>query len=727
MTRAQRVLYKKRKEYCENTSTFRDSRRAGTRDPPNQPLGRAPRPHIASGGLCIPARPHHSSSVASVSLVASHLSSTGPPHPNRRPQACERALHGLRREREPCAMEALLRPAQHEGLHVPFGPKPFGPGDGRFSSPNLLTDGADLFYGYSSHPFGRGLVPPSSPSPRAASRSRSSSTPSPRTASGSRSSSDTGSVVDDGDDALAAAEHSARLSRLALQYQETAGRYRLCFSHLADTSDEAVALRQENDQLRVANGDLMNRIVMVGGKHSSAIALADDFRRLNLAEEQARAMARAMPPPPSPPAVMRPVPAVLPKSISVRSSGYLKMNPSGKHRVSKTTDAGSQRVFVGMDGSAKGDENKDAKKEQGAGGLEFEVYNQGMFKTELCNQWEETGACSYGDHCQFAHGITELRPVIRHPRYKTEVCRMMLAGILCPYGHRCHFRHSITPSDGHLLHRSSPTVSITMSLSKVKQNGDKNKAYSSVLGVGDDSPAALARLALQYQEAAGRYHLFLSHLVDTTYGEVALRRENDLLRSATVDLVRRIVLVGGKHSSAIALADELRRLTHADQQAMPPPPLPPFVMRPVPAETPKSISIRSAVYLKMKQSGKHRVSKTTDADAQRVFVGMDGAAKEEGKKGAKEELGAGGLEFEVYTQGMFKTELCNKWEATGACSYGDLCQFAHGIAQLRPVIRHPRYKTKVCRTVLTGILCPYGHRCHFRHSITPADGHLLRP
>ncbi|TVU20235.1 hypothetical protein EJB05_36435, partial [Eragrostis curvula] len=484
-------------------------------------------------------------------------------------------------------MEALLRPAQHEGLHVPFGPKPYGPGDGRFSSPNLLTDGADLFYGYSSHPFGRGLVPPSSPSPRATSRSRSSSTPSPRTASGSRSSSDTGSVVDDGDDALAAAEHSALLSRLALQYQETAGRYRLCFSHLADTSDEAVALRQENDQLRVANGDLMNRIVMVGGKHSSAIALADDFRRLNLAEEQARAMARAMPPPPSPPAVMRPVPAVLPKSISVRSSGYLKMNPSGKHRVSKTTDAGSQRVFVGMDGSAKGEEKKDAKKEQGGAGLEFEVYNQGMFKTELCNQWEETGACSYGDHCQFAHGITELRPVIRHPRYKTEVCRMMLAGILCPYGHRCHFRHSITPSDGHLLHRSSPTVSITMSLSKVKQNGDKNK--------------------------------------------------------------------------------------------------------------------------------------------QRVFVGMDGAAKEEGKKGAKEEQGAGGLDFEVYTQGMFKTELCNKWEATGACSYGDLCQFAHGIAQLRPVIRHPRYKTKVCRTVLTGILCPYGHRCHFRHSITPADGHLLRP
>ncbi|KAL6571882.1 hypothetical protein OROHE_002751 [Orobanche hederae] len=49
------------------------------------------------------------------------------------------------------------------------------------------------------------------------------------------------------------------------------------------------------------------------------------------------------------------------------------------------------------------------------------VYNQWMFKTELCNKWQETGACRYGDHCQFAHGIGELCSVIRHPCYKTEL------------------------------------------------------------------------------------------------------------------------------------------------------------------------------------------------------------------------------------------------------------------------------------------------------------------
>nr|XP_027103024.1 zinc finger CCCH domain-containing protein 15-like [Coffea arabica] len=53
--------------------------------------------------------------------------------------------------------------------------------------------------------------------------------------------------------------------------------------------------------------------------------------------------------------------------------------------------------------------------------VELEVCNQRMFKTELRNKWQETGECPYGENCQFAHGIKELRPVLRHPRYKTEL------------------------------------------------------------------------------------------------------------------------------------------------------------------------------------------------------------------------------------------------------------------------------------------------------------------
>lgn len=100
-----------------------------------------------------------------------------------------------------------------------------------------------------------------------------------------------------------------------------------------------------------------------------------------------------------------------------------------------------QKVYVRVPGVNNGEKTE----EEAA--LELEVYNQGMFKTELCNKWQETGTCPYGDHCRFAHGITELRPVIRHPRYKTEVCRMIMTGGRCPYGHRCHFRHSLTQEE----------------------------------------------------------------------------------------------------------------------------------------------------------------------------------------------------------------------------------------------------------------------------------------
>merc|ERR1712035_193778 len=41
------------------------------------------------------------------------------------------------------------------------------------------------------------------------------------------------------------------------------------------------------------------------------------------------------------------------------------------------------------------------------------------FKTEFCRNFREKGSCMYGDHCQFAHGKTELRPdVVRHSKYK---------------------------------------------------------------------------------------------------------------------------------------------------------------------------------------------------------------------------------------------------------------------------------------------------------------------
>lgn len=68
--------------------------------------------------------------------------------------------------------------------------------------------------------------------------------------------------------------------------------------------------------------------------------------------------------------------------------------------------------------------------------------NSSRYKTELCRPFEESGTCKYGDKCQFAHGIHELRSLSRHPKYKTELCRTFHTIGFCPYGPRCHFIHN---------------------------------------------------------------------------------------------------------------------------------------------------------------------------------------------------------------------------------------------------------------------------------------------
>ncbi|KAL0381423.1 UNVERIFIED_CONTAM: Zinc finger CCCH domain-containing protein 39 [Sesamum angustifolium] len=225
-----------------------------------------------------------------------------------------------------------------------------------------------------------------------------------------------------------------------LEYQQLYNRYKLCLAQLHDSIEELDALRRDNESLRLSNADLSHRVALLYSRDR----LFSEFNRLNVASPSAAASRAAYPTATQPLTEHNRVErrsaerVPIPKSISVRSSGYLKMTQPGRdatgHKAVSQPAAALQRVCI-----------PGSKKEEEA--MEFDVYNQGMFKTELCNKWEETGACPYGKNCQYAHGIKELRPVIRHPRYKTEVCRMVLAGDICPYGHRCHFRHSLTEQE----------------------------------------------------------------------------------------------------------------------------------------------------------------------------------------------------------------------------------------------------------------------------------------
>ncbi|KAK2652274.1 hypothetical protein Ddye_012130 [Dipteronia dyeriana] len=220
-------------------------------------------------------------------------------------------------------------------------------------------------------------------------------------------------------------EQRLNRTRQVLEYQQLYDHYDICLSCLQDFNGEIETLRRENADLQLANTALLK-------------ILTSSFNYPNIKEVSAGEF--------SPKSVIEPNRSsqntnvlgrdhFLPKSNSVRTSGYMKANQPN------TTESDLIRSRV-----EKREEERNAS-------VEMELYNQGMWKTELCNKWEQTATCPYAQNCQFAHGITELQPIIRHPKYKTQVCKMVLYGDACPYGHRCHFRHSLTQQERLLLPR----------------------------------------------------------------------------------------------------------------------------------------------------------------------------------------------------------------------------------------------------------------------------------
>jgi butyrate response factor len=68
-----------------------------------------------------------------------------------------------------------------------------------------------------------------------------------------------------------------------------------------------------------------------------------------------------------------------------------------------------------------------------------------LYKTQLCNTFEEFGECKYCDNCQYAHGKHELREkpeIVRPSAYKTVRCKNYWSeNSICPYGEKCEFVH----------------------------------------------------------------------------------------------------------------------------------------------------------------------------------------------------------------------------------------------------------------------------------------------
>jgi len=93
------------------------------------------------------------------------------------------------------------------------------------------------------------------------------------------------------------------------------------------------------------------------------------------------------------------------------------------------------------------DKSRSGKKKYKKDALEFVDYeheykNDPKFKTELCKTFTDTGFCTYGNKCRFAHGREELfNKYSSHPKYRKSDCVTFHTNGYCNYGSRCHFRH----------------------------------------------------------------------------------------------------------------------------------------------------------------------------------------------------------------------------------------------------------------------------------------------
>uniref|UniRef100_A0A0P4WDE9 C3H1-type domain-containing protein n=1 Tax=Scylla olivacea TaxID=85551 RepID=A0A0P4WDE9_SCYOL len=124
---------------------------------------------------------------------------------------------------------------------------------------------------------------------------------------------------------------------------------------------------------------------------------------------------------------------------SMKSLNCLSLSSNGVKSIS--SDSGS--ISSPNEGSCKDSSIGSSKKVSTP-----RLSNPLRYKTELCRSFEESGDCRFGEACTFAHGLRELRAVLRHPRYKTDLCRTYHGAGYCQYGARCHFVHDPEEATG---------------------------------------------------------------------------------------------------------------------------------------------------------------------------------------------------------------------------------------------------------------------------------------
>lgn len=158
-------------------------------------------------------------------------------------------------------------------------------------------------------------------------------------------------------------------------------------------------------------------------------------------------------------------------------------------------------------------------------------------------------------------------------------------------------------------------------------------------------------------------------------------------------------------------------LSEGESQTPSPPPSPPLLSSPSPllssgeAEDPQDLGTTP------------RISRPPELSAD-AFVSVNRASgwNAATTRALMQKASSEDIEQQLTKQCLYKTELCRSFEETTKCRYGAKCQFAHGRAELRPVLRHPKYKTEICKTFQSTGSCPYSTRCRFIHLVPEESG-----
>eukprot|EP01012_Entosiphon_sulcatum_P015967 TRINITY_DN2093_c0_g1_i1.p1 TRINITY_DN2093_c0_g1~~TRINITY_DN2093_c0_g1_i1.p1 ORF type:complete len:403 (+),score=29.16 TRINITY_DN2093_c0_g1_i1:172-1380(+) len=300
-----------------------------------------------------------------------------------------------------------------------------------------------------------------------------------------------------------------------------------------------------------------------------------------------------------------------------------------------------------------------------------------LYKTKLCRNWLQSGACPYFQECQFAHGEQELQspgiPIAAalaaasgpaaalgavaaaailsnpalNPRFKTKLCTNWQQTGNCPYRHTCLFAHGTAElrslqdaSFGSLVqpnpnHYSGPLVLATGTASlKNSSQGSSHvtpPSPSSPTTPPSPTPNATAAAGWKYKtkmcvnwEATG--NCLYGDVCQFAHGEEELRA----FRLAATYLAERAGAVAAVAAAAAASAT---------------------------GTVPLPANVQGVGLGVLDTSGIVQLAIGANAATLGKVLSAPDATK-------------------------YKTKLCINWQAAGTCRYGDICMFAHGPTEL---------------------------------------------